>query len=79
MLTETEDTICIVPAFMFDKSGYRLGYGKGYYDRYLADFKGEIIRLAFTEQNYILIPIEPHDVRMDKVITERGILSKPNF
>ncbi len=63
----------------YDKYCNRMGMGKGYYDRYLADFKGEIIGLAFTEQNYILIPIEPHDVRMDKVITERGILSKPNF
>ena len=36
MLTETENTICIVPAFMFDKFGYRLGYGKGYYDRFLS-------------------------------------------
>lgn len=71
--------VIIVPMLGYDKYCNRMGMGKGYYDRYLADFKGEIIGLAFTEQNHILIPIEPHDVRMDKVITERGILSKPNF
>ena len=34
----TEKSVCIVPAFLFDETGFRLGYGKGYYDRFLKDF-----------------------------------------
>ena len=40
LVDDYTDAICIVPAIAFDKSGYRLGYGKGYYDRFLCNFDG---------------------------------------
>jgi hypothetical protein len=47
MVGKTKGSVCIVPAFMFDRRGYRLGYGKGYYDRFLASFGGSLVGLAF--------------------------------
>ena len=46
-VTATEDTLCIVPALAFDRHGFRLGYGGGYYDRLLADFQGTAIGLFY--------------------------------
>ena len=47
-----ENSVCIVPALSFDRGGFRLGYGKGFYDRFLADFNGDrrCLRRAFKRQ-----------------------------
>lgn len=67
--------ICVLPAIVYDKSGYRLGYGKGYYDRFLSDFKGTKAGLIYSD--YILenIPHGRFDLRSDFVITEKGVIS----
>lgn len=71
----TERVVCILPAIVYDKKGYRLGYGKGYYDRFLSDFKGTKAGLIYSE--YILdnIPHGKFDLRSDFVITEKGVIS----
>lgn len=71
--------VMIVPMLGYDTRCQRMGYGKGYYDKYLSDFKGLVIGLAFTEQEFNHIPTEPHDVRMDYVVTEREIIKKPRY
>ena len=43
------ETLCIVPGLSFDKDGYRLGFGKGYYDRFLASFPGKTVGLCYEE------------------------------
>lgn len=66
--------LIIVPGVAFDHTGMRLGYGKGFYDRELTDVSSSKIALAFESQ--ILdeaLPCEPHDVKMDMLITERGV------
>lgn len=54
--------IVLVPALLFDKQGYRLGRGKGFYDKFLSSFTGLSIGIAFKEQlTNELFPLQPHD------------------
>ncbi len=74
-LIKTEDTICIVPAFMFDKNGYRLGYGKGYYDRYLSRYKGLTIGICYDENITDELFHGKFDRAVDLVLSEKRILT----
>lgn len=62
--------LIIAPGVVFDKQNHRIGYGKGYYDNFLKDFKGKTIGLAFNLQILEIIPKEEWDVRLDRIITE---------
>jgi len=66
----------IVPIAAFDRSGTRLGYGKGFYDRFLHGLPQSVLRigLAFSAQEVAHIPILPHDERLDCIITEQEII-----
>lgn len=75
MLTQTENTICIVPAFMFDKSGYRLGYGKGYYDRYLSKYKGSTIGICYWQNIKDELFHGKFDRTVDMIVTEKQIMT----
>ena len=67
-----EDISCIiVPGIVFDQFGYRIGYGGGYYDRYLSTFKGETISLAFELQVVDKVPTEVYDLPVDIILTEK--------
>lgn len=66
----------IIPGLGFDSSGFRLGRGKGYYDRYLFQKPGLKIGLTFDLLFLAEIPHNEHDVQMDVVITESGIRFK---
>ena len=66
-----------VPGLAFDRRGYRLGRGKGFYDRFLSkkDFHGLRIALCFQEQLLEdLLPVEPHDMPMNMIVTDQKIL-----
>lgn len=67
--------IVVVPAIAYDRRGNRVGRGKGYYDRLLATTKALKIGVGYDFQliDDDEIPAEPHDVRVDIVITESGI------
>ena len=69
--------LLIVPGVAFDPSGWRLGHGQGFYDRLLARTPDGIpkIGLAFECQIAAALPTEPHDVPLDRVITERHFYS----
>ena len=62
--------LVIVPGVVFDKRNHRIGYGKGYYDSFLKDFKGKTIGLVFKMQILEMIPNYRWDVKLDKVISE---------
>ncbi len=66
--------LILVPGLGFDASGARLGRGKGYYDRLLAVGTGCKCGVAFEAQMIPELPMEPHDVRLDLVITPSGCL-----
>jgi 5-formyltetrahydrofolate cyclo-ligase len=59
----------VVPGLAFDRSGGRLGYGAGFYDRWLADHPVRSIGIGFDVQLVERVPMEPHDRRLDVVIT----------
>ena len=65
----SSSAVCIVPGLAFDIDGYRIGYGGGYYDRFLRDFKGFKIGLCY-EELILDVPIESHDEKVDIVITD---------
>lgn len=68
-LTDYDGGVCIVPALAFNAEHFRIGYGGGYYDRFLRDYKGVSIGLCYKE--FITdIPVEEHDVPTDMVITD---------
>lgn len=60
----------VIPAVAFDRRGNRVGRGKGYYDRLLADSRARKVGVAYDFQLVDEIDAEPHDVRVDVVITE---------
>ena len=71
-----EDTLVIVPGVAFDTKGYRVGYGKGFYDRYLQDKRQiTLMGLAYALQMVDEIPHDTYDIKMDKVVTEEIIYS----
>lgn len=66
--------LVIMPGIAFDKNGGRIGYGGGYYDRFLQkDCDGEIIALAYEDQVIEHIPMDNHDIRVQKLITETNL------
>ena len=73
ILTDLDDIdIILVPLLALDKKGNRLGYGKGYYDKFLTSSKSLKIGLVFEDFVYDTIPYENHDVKLDGFVTERG-------
>lgn len=67
--------LVMVPGVAFDRTGGRMGHGKGYYDKLLEHARPDtpLVALAFECQLFPAIPTGPHDVFMDKVITEKEI------
>ena len=67
--------LIIVPGLAFDRHGDRLGLGKGYYDRLLQHIRPDAVKIAVAFECQIVdkIPVLPHDVRMDMVITENAV------
>jgi len=68
--------VFIVPGMAFDESGARIGYGKGFYDKFLQNRKDcVLLGLAFDCQIVEGIPREEHDISMDFVVTEKRIVN----
>ena len=66
--------LILVPGLAFDKPGNRLGYGKGYYDNYLRDYKGISAGIAYDFQLIEVVPAGKNDVSIDWLITDKEIL-----
>lgn len=65
--------LCIVPALSYDSSGYRMGYGGGFYDRFLPGFSGVTVGICYDEDIETRLPRGRYDVRVDILMTESGI------
>jgi 5-formyltetrahydrofolate cyclo-ligase len=66
--------LTIVPLLAFDRRGYRLGYGKGYYDRLLGSRPMPTSGVAFAAQEVAELPAEPFDMPLDCIVTEDEII-----
>ena len=75
LVDDYTDAICIVPAIAFDKSGYRLGYGKGYYDRFLCNFDGISIGISYDECITQKLCVDSFDIPVDYIVTQSGVFS----
>ena len=73
---QKNNSICIVPALLVDTKGYRLGYGAGFYDRFLSTYPGKKICLAYQQNlSGTMLPHTAFDVAVDVVITESDVLT----
>ena len=71
--------VILVPILVFDKFKFRIGYGKGFYDRYLTKFiknykKILTVGVAFSFQRYHKLPISKNDVKLDFILTDKGLI-----
>ncbi|WP_194165585.1 5-formyltetrahydrofolate cyclo-ligase [Oceanobacillus sp. CFH 90083] len=69
--------LLLVPGVVFDKDGYRIGYGGGYYDRMLADYTGATIALCSEQQIVDKIPRASYDLPVEQMITEERMIKIP--
>jgi len=73
--TKLEDIgFIVVPGAAFDEEGNRIGYGAGFYDKLLPSYKGWTAALAFDLQVVPAVPADPHDVPIQKIVTEKRII-----
>ncbi|MBR7092777.1 MAG: 5-formyltetrahydrofolate cyclo-ligase [Clostridia bacterium] len=69
--------LCVVPAFCYDREGFRLGYGKGYYDRFLFRYEGQLIGLCYDNCMTGRLPHGRYDRCVSLVVTERRLYKIP--
>ena len=73
-VTDYENSLCIVPAICFDRNGYRIGYGKGFYDRFFSKNKC-ILKIGLCYEDFLIDRIftDENDISVDFIITENDI------
>ncbi len=74
-INESEIDVVLVPGIAFGKDGGRIGFGKGYYDRFLNRTKAVKVGFCYDFQLYETVPSDKHDVAMDYIITNQIIIS----
>ena len=72
-VSEKGSAVCFVPGLLYDKAGYRLGYGKGFYDRYLSEFSGSKIGVVYSDYVMPVVPRGRFDVSDDNLLTEKAV------
>ncbi len=71
---EKENDVIIVPALSVDENRYRLGYGGGYYDRFLKDFNGVSICPVYTEMCIGTLPTNENDIKVSIIVTDKEVI-----
>ena len=81
IVTDYSDTLMVVPALSLDSFGYRLGYGGGYYDRYLARYDFDTVGICYAEDYMYRMLHGRYDCPLGLIVTDRFIRrpSKPFF
>lgn len=72
---DVKPDVVVVPGLAFDRNGNRMGYGMGFYDRFFMEHSNSLkVALSFFEQIVNEIPTQTTDVRMDLIVTDKGVL-----
>ncbi len=71
---EKENDVIIVPALSVDKNHYRLGYGGGYYDRFLKNFNGVSICPVYDELRVTALPTDKNDIKVSVIATDKEVI-----
>lgn len=74
IINKNDLDMVFVPGVAYDYNGYRIGYGAGYYDRFLEDYIGIKVGICYSFQMVKDAYKDEHDIKMDYIITEKGIL-----
>lgn len=69
-----DSSICIVPALCFDNEGYRIGFGKGFYDRFLSKYSGKKVGLCYNNCITKKLPQDCYDISVDYIVTQTEII-----
>ena len=69
-----EIDLLVVPGLVFDERGYRVGFGGGYYDRFLTDYPNRTVSLLYSGQLVAEVPKESFDIPVEYLITENGFV-----
>lgn len=77
LATATEHTLCLMPGLAAGRDGTRLGYGGGFYDRFLTTFRGITLFPIYESLLFVTLPTEETDMRVTYLVTEKGVIS-PN-
>lgn len=75
MLEDYRNSLCVLPGFAFDTYGYRIGFGKGFYDRFLQKYKGVRVGVCYNSCMTTTLPHGRFDVSADYVVTQKYILT----
>nr|MCR5121925.1 5-formyltetrahydrofolate cyclo-ligase [Ruminococcus sp.] len=77
--TDFSGALCVTPALCCGRNGARMGYGRGYYDRFFTGFGG--IKCAVIPEEFLFdaIPCEPTDIPADMIATESGLIRLAGF
>lgn len=70
---DSEKAVCVVPGLAFDRKGFRLGYGKGYYDRFLSKYCGVSVGFCYSELLLDSVPTDIYDKKVDYICCDSGI------
>jgi len=65
---ESADSLCLVPGIVWSSGGYRIGFGKGFYDRFLSEYIGESIGLGWLDSGVDDFPTESHDIPVQRLM-----------
>ena len=70
---DPREAVCFIPALIYDEGGYRVGYGGGYYDRYLRHFRGSKVGVVYSDFMVKRVPRGRFDVKCDIMLTEKNV------
>jgi 5-formyltetrahydrofolate cyclo-ligase len=74
LMEKADVDLVLTPAVAYDERGYRMGFGGGYYDRWLEHFTGNTVGLCRDCVLQDAVPAESHDAQVDAVVTESRVI-----
>lgn len=74
-ITDFSDALAFVPALAFDRKGYRIGYGGGYYDRFFSKHRARTVGVIYEAFLTDSLPVAPFDIAVDVIVTEAQFLT----